>query len=142
MLSQGSEIWWRFLQVLWEAGINVNTTSSFLPPFNFFDISWKRPFSVPLGRLRCEGAVRQCSREVSALLKCFLYMVVAEIWAEIRYSCGSWCSAAWLIFYSTFFPLLAFLWFLFRVDTKQAPCCCLQVGCSAKLESAGLAYKQ
>lgn len=92
--------------------------------------------------LRCEGAVRQCSGEMSALLKCFLYMVVAEIWAEIRYSCGGWCSAAWLIFHSTFFPLLAFLWFLFREDTKQAPCCCLQVGCSAKLQTAGRAYKQ
>lgn len=77
MPTQASEISWRCLQALQGAGFNVANTSSFLPPFNF-DSSWKRPVSIPLGR--CEGAGGQCSREVSALFKHFLYVLVAEIW--------------------------------------------------------------
>lgn len=121
--SRGLEIWWRLLQMPWEAGIGCRQHQFFFcllltcllsTEGAFLSTSWKTD-------------VRLRSRDASALLKRFLYRGVAEIWAAIRSSRCAWCSAAWLILRSAFLPLLAVLWLLLGEDAEQAPRCCLQV---------------
>lgn len=74
-----------------------------------------------------------------------LSVVGAGVWAEIRYCCGSCCSAAWLKFPWTFFPLLTFLWSLLGADTSRLPAAAAAAAAGTLLSQAagtGQAYKQ